>query len=209
MTMKSHRLAVPVVLALVVAGSAAAAATEPPPEPEIAPLIPAAFAEDQDGDGIEDELLRRARAAEARLRRAASKAEVAAARAELDAAVLVELVFRSQVTRPEIDAFLEAGGEIGYLYRAVSYGWHGSLPLGAVERLAGELRGGLAVLVEAKPVRLHLDEATQTGRVRPIWAPGFAGVPAGDDGDSSGESAAETAAMLAEAASWQRPFRVR
>ncbi len=176
-------LAAAILLAL--ATGASVAAIEPPPEPGIRPIIPSAFPEDADGDGIDDRLLSRLRAAEARLQRAEALEDVAAARADLDEKVLVELVFSRQVTQPEIDAFLAAGGEIIHLYRAVSYGWNGSLRLGDVERIAADLRGGLAILVETRRVRLHLDEATRTGRVRPIWAPGFAGVAAGVDGDSS------------------------
>ncbi len=186
MKQRIYRFTGPAALALMFAGSAAvAAAIEPPPEPGVKPIISVVRSEDGDGDGIEDRLLSRARAAEARLRLASSEADAAAAQAELDAVVQVELVFSRQVTQPEIDAFLAAGGEITYLYRAVSYGWNGTLRLGDVERVADDLRGDLVVVVETKPLRLHLDEATQTGRVRPIWASGFAGVGAGIDGDAN------------------------
>ncbi len=162
-----------------------AAAIEPPPEPAVKPLTPSVAAIDVDGDRIEDRLLRRVRDAEASLRQATTRAAEAEARARLDAIVDVELVFSRQVTQADIDGFQSAGGEISYLYRAVSYGWNGTLRLGDVERVAEDLRADLVILVEAKPVRLHLDEASQTGRVRPIWAAGFAGVPAGVDGDSN------------------------
>ena len=43
----------------------------------------------------------------------------------------------------------------------------------------------LVILQEAKPLQLHLNEATQTGRVRPVWAANFAGVGAGINGNSN------------------------
>ncbi len=185
MKQRINRSTGPVALAVVFAGSVAAvaAAIEPPPEPDVKPVISTVRAEDTDGDGIEDRLLSRVRAAEDQLRQAATEAEEAAARARLDAVVEVELVFSRQITQPEIDAFLAAGGEITYVFRAVSYGWIGSLRLGDVETVAADLAGGLAFMVGEKPVQRHLDEATRTGRVRPIWASGFAGVGAGIDGD--------------------------
>ena len=172
-------------LAIIATLATAAAAIQPPPEPSIQPIIPTVLPEDLDGDGIEDQLLARARDAEARLAEATTEEAQAAVRARLDATVSVELVFSRQITQPEIDAFLAAGGEITYLYRAVSYGWNGTLRLGNVEGIAADLGGSLVILQEAKPTELHLDEATQTGRVRPIWAAGFAGVGAGIDGDSN------------------------
>ncbi len=187
MRMKINPAAERVALTLAVIASlaAAAAAIEPPPEPSIKPIIPTVLPEDVDVDGIEDQLLIRAHDAEARLAQATTEPAEVAAQAELDARVPVELVFSRQITQPEIDAFLAAGGEITHVYRAVSYGWNGTLRLGDVEGVAADLGGSLVILQEAKPMQLHLDEATQTGRVRPIWAAGFAGVGSGIDGDSN------------------------
>ncbi len=180
---KINQAAVVMILACI--ASVAIAEIQPPPEPRITPIIPTVLPEDANGDQIEDQLLSRARAAAARLAQATTPEAQIAAQAELDATVDVEFVFSRQITQAEINAFLAIGGEITHLYRSVSYGWNGNLSLGDVETIATQLRPNLVIIQEAKPIQLHLDEATQTGRARPIWAAGFAGVPAGVDGNSN------------------------
>jgi subtilisin family serine protease len=71
------------------------------------------------------------------------------------------------------------------MYQAVSYGWTGRLSRSAVEALPGALGSSLVIVVEDRPMRLHLDEATRTGRVRPVWTPGFAGSGGGFSGNSN------------------------
>jgi len=96
--------------------------------------------------------------------------------------VRVELLFSRQITQKQIDDFAAAGGEIEYIYQAVSYGWNASLPIETVETLPGLLGDSLVAVIADRPAQLHLDEATQTGRVRPVWASGFAGNPSGFSG---------------------------
>ncbi len=71
------------------------------------------------------------------------------------------------------------------MYRAVSYGWNGRIPLSQVATLPAAMGATLVLVSQAKPMTLHLDMATRTGRVRPIWAPGFAGNASGFDGDAT------------------------
>ena len=52
-------------------------------------------------------------------------------------------------------------------------------------RVAAAMGASLVLVAEPKPMVLHMDMATRTGRVRPVWAPGFAGNPAGFDGDTT------------------------
>ena len=157
----------------------------PPPLPAIAPLIGTRYPNDTDGDHVEDQLMRRWRAAMAAQTAAATAAQGQASRAALDGMVEVELVFRKQITQRQMDAFLALGGEITHIYQAVSYGWNGRLPLRAVGSLAAAMGDTLVLVEEAKPAELHLDLATQTGRVRPVWAPGFAGGAAGFAGQAN------------------------
>ncbi len=89
--------------------------------------------------------------------------------------VVVELLFSRQVTQQQINAFLALGGTIGHLYTHVSYGWNGTMPLSAVSSLRSRLGGSLLFVAAPRECRLHLNEATRSGRVRPIWASGFAG----------------------------------
>jgi PKD repeat protein len=168
-------------LAVVTTIAAQAQPFRPPAKPSVAPLISATYPNDADGDHIEDALSQRA--AQARTRRqSATPTERAAAEAALAGMVDVELIFRDQITQEQIDAFVNAGGTIDYIYRAVSYGWNGRIPLGQVPVVANAMSNALVLIQEPKAARLHLDTATRTGRVRPIWAPGFAGVASGFQG---------------------------
>src|SRR5262249_7320966 len=146
----------------------------PPGKPSVAPLISTTYPNDADGDRIEDALSQRA--AQARTRQSTTPAERAAAEATLAGMVDVELIFRDQITQEQIDVFRNAGGAIDYIYQAVSYGWNGRIPLGKVPVVATAMSNALVLIQDPKAARLHLDTATRTGRVRPIWAPGFAGV---------------------------------
>ena len=155
--------------------SAPAQPFTPPPMPDVAPLIGQAYASDANRDRIDDRLsLKIATANTARLS-ASTQMKVDQAQAALAALVDVELVFQTQITQKQIDAFLAQGGQIAYIYQAVSYGWNGRIPLGKAAALPALMGASLVLIHEAKPMKLHMDTATRTGRVRPIWASGFAG----------------------------------
>jgi PKD repeat protein len=155
----------------------------PPREPRVAPLIARHYPEDRNGDRIQDALAERAQRAEVAAAQAADSAIRAEAQRQLAGFVDVELIFSSQISQRQLDAFIASSGQITHVYEAVSYGWNGRLPLGKVLALP-QVMGNSLVQVET-PVAgvLHLDTATRTGRVRPIWAAGFANHPAGFDGD--------------------------
>src|SRR5205085_10099613 len=99
-----------------------------PPEPSVRPQLPSRAELDHDNNHIDDRIdhrtgaLRRALAGERRIER---REQIAA---DLAAPVRIELVFDEQVTQRQIDAFTALGGSIEYVYRAVSYGFSGSLP---------------------------------------------------------------------------------
>src|SRR5215470_9938051 len=58
--------------------------------------------------------------------------EKSRASANASAPVNVELIFKEPITQEQIDKFAGLGGEITYIYKAVSYGWNGRIPLNKV-----------------------------------------------------------------------------
>jgi len=167
---------------LAVGGTADGKTFVPPAPPQISPFISTTYSNDLDRDAIDDELDAKIAAGTSRLKSAITSEEINKAKSQLADTVEVELVFKSQVTQRQIDDFQNRGGKIAYIYKAVSYGWNGRVALGEVNSLPSLMGAELVLVQEAKPVNLHLDVATRTGRVRPIWASGFADNPAGFDG---------------------------
>ena len=171
---KASHGAVVVVTLLALAQTVGATEVAPPPKPQVPPLIALSYPEDADGDTIADQLALKQGAARAAFQAASTPAQIEGARAALDRKVMVELIFTEPIEQWQIDNFLLLGGEITYIYQAVSYGWNGWLVLDFVD-LVPEYCGGTLVLVqESRPAELHMRLATQTGRVRPVWADGFA-----------------------------------
>ncbi|HTD65732.1 MAG TPA: hypothetical protein VK846_04270 [Candidatus Limnocylindria bacterium] len=107
------------------------------------------------------------------------------AQQQLDEPVNVELVFKQQITQNQLNTFAALGGEVTYIFRAVSYGWNGRVPLTRVPDLPQALGATLVLVDEPLAAVLHMDAATRTGRVRPMWAAGFAGSVAGYSGNST------------------------
>jgi hypothetical protein len=169
---------------VVLAQSAFAQKFTPPSRPDRAPNISSSYANDKDGNQIDDSLFDKAGRAMTSERLAVTPDEKNTARAELDKPVDVELIFTGQINQKQIDDFLALGGEITYVYKAVSYGWNGRIPLGKVLNISPLMGAELVLVDEPKQAQLHMRIATQTGRVRPVWANGFAGGP-GYHGDSS------------------------
>ncbi|MBX3222358.1 MAG: S8 family serine peptidase [Labilithrix sp.] len=154
-------------------GAAASAPIVAPPA--IAPRIPEVAELDHDANRIDDlfdDVEARLAAELAAAPDAATHDAVTARRAER---VGVEAIFTRPVARRELDAFTSAGGIVRHVFRAVSYGFTGTLPRSALAPAAEALGSSLLLLAADRPVERHLDEATRTGRVRPLWAPGFAG----------------------------------
>ena len=154
----------------------------PPPNPSVPPLIAKKYDSDGNNDRVEDQLSDKAAKVVAALKSAVTGDEKKNAKAAMNQMVNVELVFSEQIKQQQINAFAVHGGEIVYIYKAVSYGWNGRVPIGQVTALPAALGDSLLLIKEAKPMKLHMDTATRSGRVRPIWTPGFAGNPSGYDG---------------------------
>jgi subtilisin family serine protease len=157
----------------------------PPPAPAIQPLIGATYSTDLNRNAIDDELEAKASMAAGKLQSALTTKATKEARTLLAGTVEVELIFTKQITQRQIDDFLGHGGEIDYIYKAVSYGWNGRIALAEVNAIPSLMGASLVLVEEARPVSLHLDVATRNGRVRPVWAAGFAGNPSGFDGSDT------------------------
>lgn len=181
---KSIYLFIIAISGILLVQSAFAQKFTPPRRPVVVPIISQTYGNDKDRDKIDDSLLNRSEKALRSERSAVVPQDRISARRQLDEMVNVELVFTEQITQKQIDDYIESGGEIEYIYKAVSYGWNGRMPLRNVRSMASLMGGTLVLLEETKEAELHMRIATQTGRVRPVWANGFAG-SSGYDGDSS------------------------
>ncbi len=124
---------------------------------------------------------------EASIARIAAKtaAQANSTQIQLDAMVDVELIFKEQITQKQIDTFLALGGQITHIYKAVSYGWNGRLPLSQVAQLPTLMGDSLVLAEESKAAQLNMDFATRIGRVRPVWSPGFAENVSGFSGNTN------------------------
>jgi len=151
----------------------------PPASPEVAPVISEVYPDDADGDRISDALQQYTESAG----RASSAGKRMGVNAVGEATVTVELVFNTPVSQEQIDAFLALGGEITYMYKAVSYGWKGRIAAGEIQALPAVMGPTLVRVEPAPQIEAYMDVAGQTGRVRPVWQPGFAGTVEGFDGD--------------------------
>jgi subtilisin family serine protease len=160
-----------VIVLFAAAQPAAAQKHEPPPEPKVRPRIAKDYPEDKDKDRLDDGLAEKARAAKDP--------------EEGNKAVGVNLVFSEQITQEQIDAFEMEGGEIHHIYKAIAYGWNGTCPLNKVHRLPRVLGETLLLVEQPKEFQLHMINATQSGRVRPIWASNFGGSSSGYDGSTN------------------------
>jgi PKD repeat protein/subtilisin family serine protease len=156
-----------------------------PERPTVAPHIAERYANDADGDRIDDQLLQRAQAAMAAEQAAATTEEKLRAKAKASELVNVELIFKESVTQEQIDKFATLGGDITYIYKAVSYGWNARMPLNKVSAVPAAMGATLFLLDEPKGGDTQLDEATQAIRVRAVWASGFAGNQSGFSGDTN------------------------
>lgn len=164
-------------------GAVSGALFTPPPPPAVAPVISGVYPNDLDGNHIDDELDSAALTFGPSALYETSRS-LGAPSGRTGTSLNVELIFSEPVTQEQIDAFGQLGGEITHMFRAVSYGWNGCIPLDCVSLLPSAM-GPTLVLVAPRTceIRLHMDLATQIARVRPVWQPGFAGSVAGFQGD--------------------------
>ncbi|MEN6334370.1 MAG: S8 family serine peptidase [Phycisphaerales bacterium] len=138
----------------------------PPPAPQVTPIISASYPTDLDGNRISDDLENNA----------AREGDLSIASTDM---VEVELIFSEPVTQQQIDDFLRLDGQITYMYQAVSFGWNGCLSRQAIDSLPSVMGPALVQVEAAQQIQYCMDTATQTGRVRPVWKAGFAGVANG------------------------------
>jgi subtilisin family serine protease len=172
-------------IAILWAVAAQAKITPPFSRPAVRPLISDTYSNDLNRNKIDDELESRISTTTARRKSAVTSKDIEETETLLKGGVEVELVFNDQVTQQQIDDFLGRGGEISYVYKAVSYGWNGRIALKDINTIPSLMGATLVLVQEAKPLILNLDVATQNGRVRPVWAAGFAGNPSGFDGSGT------------------------
>src|SRR5262249_15395239 len=102
--------------------SAAAVSFSPPAKPAVPPLIASAYIDDTNQDKIDDQLLVKAQQALAAEAAAVTPQEKGRAKALIERTVEVELVFKEQINQAQMQVFAAQGGQIAYVYQAVSYG---------------------------------------------------------------------------------------
>src|SRR5205814_758538 len=122
------RLPIQLLLISVAFQSAVAQPYRTPERPAVTPLIADRYPNDTDGDRIDDRLLQRAQAAMAEEQAAVTAAEKSRTKSKTGELVNVELIFKEPVTQEQIDKFAAIGGEITYIYKAVSHGWNARIP---------------------------------------------------------------------------------
>ena len=149
------------------------------------PLIGQRYINDQDGNALEDQLEARLEKAQRDLAKAVSKKDKDKAQEKLDKFIEVQFIFTSPIKQSQLTHFERFGGNVDYIYKAASYGWNDKIPLKRLRSIAAVLDSDLVLVEESKPIQAHLDVATSNGRVRPVWAPGFAGSSNGFHGTDS------------------------
>jgi subtilisin family serine protease len=107
------------------------------------------------------------------------------AAASASAPLSIEVVLTKPTEQPELDSFLRMGGRVRHVFARVSYGWTGSIPRSSLEGLGVALGDALYFIAAPRRMTVQLDEATRTGRVRPLWSGNFSGLGAGISGDPS------------------------
>ena len=176
------------VVAVVASGAFAAGKPDailgPPTEPSVKPQIVHPKDLDRDLNGVDDRIDVRVRHLRSALAAERDPAKRTALEGQLAEPTRVQLIFSRQITQGQMDEFRSIGGRIQYVYQAVSYGWNGVLPLRSIESLPQRMGGSLVAVTADSPAKLHLDEATRTGRVRSVWSPGFAESSSGFSGRS-------------------------
>ena len=94
----------------------------PPAPPIVPPIISGSYSTDLNGNHSSDAL-----------ESAGGELSIAS-----DEMVEVELIFREPVTQHQIDEFLRLGGQITYIYQAISNGWNGYISRQSINLLPSE-----------------------------------------------------------------------
>ena len=101
----------------------------PPPIPAVPPTVTYPFDLDADLDHVDDAITERLTALRSELAGETDPARRAEIMNRLQEPIGVEMLFAQQITQADIRAFLDLGGLNQHLYRHVSYGWGGTIPL--------------------------------------------------------------------------------
>jgi len=109
----------------------------------VAPIISGDYSADTNGNCIDDSL---------------EGGEVSIAAAEM---VEVELIFNEPVTQAQINEFLRLGGQITYMYEAVSFGWNGYISRQSINLLPATMGASLVQVEAVQQVQYYMDTATQ------------------------------------------------
>jgi hypothetical protein len=133
-----------------------------PPTPLQTPELPDTTQRDVAGNRLDDAL-------DERLRQAQGDAALLAEPVEVNVILTVPL------EQAELEDFVADGGQVRHAFRQLSYGFVGTIALGKLPGLAKHWGNKLHLVAAPTVVVPFLDEATRTGRVRGIWANGFAG----------------------------------
>jgi len=156
-----------------------------PPIPEVCPEIPDIREIDTDRNRLDDLLDNRINQIKKAIIATSNANERENLQAEINALVPVEFIFSKQVTQKQIDTFQAMGGKITHLYQAVSYGWNALVPLSSLAKLRDSMGNSLLGVCAESTAHTNLDEATRNGRVRPVWASGFASNSLGFSGSDT------------------------
>ena len=95
------------------------------------------------------------------------------------ATVPVVVTMFEPVTNQQLNYFAQLGGRISYVYRYVTYGFAGTIPVANVSSFADAMKQDLVVVEYDSPLRYHLDVSTPITRARPtVWDTyGYMGSP--------------------------------
>ncbi|MEP7051677.1 MAG: S8 family serine peptidase [Pseudomonadota bacterium] len=97
----------------------------------------------------------------------------------------IQVILLRPAQGAELAAFALHDGHVDHVFSAVSYGWSGSLPRANLKAVRDELGAALHFIAAPRGVVPLLDEATRTGRARPVWAGNFAGAGSGFLGNAN------------------------
>ena len=99
--------------------------------------------------------------------------------ADEEATVPVVVTLYESVTNQELNCFTRLGGQIRYVYRHVTYGFAGTVPVANVSSLVDAMKEELVVVEYDSPIRCHLDVSAPLIRARPVvWQTyGYRGSP--------------------------------
>jgi subtilisin family serine protease len=157
----------------------------PPPQPDVSPVVCETYSNDSDKDCIDDTLYLKVARAKGYRNESATVLTSKNSQNSVEEIVNIQVFFNAPITQEQIDSFINLGGEITFIYRALAYGWTGRIEVNKINLLPTALGPTLVLIEEPPRVELNINKATKIGRVRPIWHQGFADNPLGFHGDES------------------------